>query len=217
MHRRYGFDVAGAIDADEPNSIEIEFTSPVKAVSFCAGDDSLVITPGDSMPGSPLIRKAMYQWGWDWAPKVPRAEFRRSIRLVGYSTALLRDVHVRQEHKDGQVELKISVEIEHLSHKPDSIPLNKGIPPHSVPLAKGDHRGLSIRAKLTSPIGDEQTIDCPIPHPDAPHSLDLIVEHPMLWWPNGCGDQSLYELEVMLDDGKPSPRFTHHAPRFPYH
>jgi beta-mannosidase len=193
MHRQYGYDVAGRILADKTNAIEIEFASPVKAAAAHVTDDSLVITPGDSMAGSPFIRKAMYQWGWDWAPKVPTSGIWRSIRLVGYCTARMRDVHVRQEHRDGRVEVKVSVETETFSGKPTV-----------VPLSKGDHRGsrpLRIRATLTSPEGNvfEQTVDNPLSS-GTPVLTTILVEHPELWWPNGYGDQALYDLDITLED-----------------
>ncbi|HAH88128.1 MAG TPA: glycoside hydrolase family 2, partial [Armatimonadetes bacterium] len=70
MHRRYSFDVTELLHPG-PNTIEISFASPVEYVRRLLGTDPYVTSPADSIPGSPYIRKAMYQWGWDWAPKIP--------------------------------------------------------------------------------------------------------------------------------------------------
>ncbi|HEY3298147.1 MAG TPA: glycoside hydrolase family 2 protein, partial [Armatimonadota bacterium] len=85
MHRRYEFDVTSLLN-DGSNGLEVEFASPVKHATSLASEDSLVVTPGDSINGSPYLRKAMYQWGWDWAPKIPTSGIWRSISLAGYST-----------------------------------------------------------------------------------------------------------------------------------
>src|SRR5205085_10770730 len=36
---------------------------------------------------------------------------------------------------------------------------------------------------------------------DAIQALDLIIDDPVLWWPNGLGDQRLYEASARLDSG----------------
>ncbi len=39
-----------------------------------------------------------------------------------------------------------------------------------------------------------------IAHTEGSDELQLVVEHPLLWWPNGLGPQPLYDLKVELLD-----------------
>ncbi len=48
----------------------------------------------------------------------------------------------------------------------------------------------------------------PIPHAVLAN-VDLTVSRPRLWWPNGLGEQPMYEAEIFLSrDGKPLDRLT---------
>lgn len=174
MHRRYEFDITGRLGAD-PQSVEVEFASPVKYALAHLNDEELVISPSDSIPGSPYVRKAMYQWGWDWAPKLPTSGIWRPIRLAGYSIARIRDVHIRQVHTEEGVRLGITVRIERFSAD-----------------------DLVVVTSLISPQGDSESKSADLPGGQAEASIEFLIEYPQLWWPNGYGDQPLYTVAVDL-------------------
>lgn len=183
MHRSYRLDVTGKVRAGE-NEIQIEFASPVNYVRPMIGQ-GLVKYPGDSIPGSPYLRKAMYQWGWDWGPKLPTSGIWRGIRLAGYSAARIRDVHVRQVHGRTRVEVHVEAEIERFSGA-----------------------GLIVRARLTSPDGVVLEEEHNLGSDGICGAVDFLVEDPKLWWPNGYGQQPLYALEIWLvcAEFSPSPQ-----------
>ena len=52
--------------------------------------------------------------------------------------------------------------------------------------------GLSCRVTLTDPDGQKKTWG----HDEA--MAGIVIEEPRLWWPNGYGEQLLYEMEVEL-------------------
>ncbi len=172
MHRRYSFDVKSALKVGE-NLIEIEFESPVNHVKQFLGSVATVISPGDSIPGSPYLRKCMCQWGWDWGPKLPTSGIWRSIRLAGYSVARIDDVKTSQRHTDGAVELTVSVCAEFLSGKE-----------------------CAERLTATSPTGETITTTCAVTASGG--KAVLTIENPQLWWPNGYGEQPLYDVTVEL-------------------
>jgi len=175
MHRRWEFDVTDRIHPGA-NTLEVEFASPVAYVRQKVAEDSgLDITPPDSMPGSPYLRKAMYQWGWDWAPKIPTCGIWRPTRLVGCSFARLRDVRVRQLHGRTRVEVRVQAEVERLSDA-----------------------GLMLHARLISPNGIVLEESDNLGTDSSHGQMDFLIENPALWWPNGYGDQPLYDLEVYL-------------------
>lgn len=183
MFRRYSFDVTEII-RPKANTLEIEFKSPVNHVKPMLGHGN-VISPGDSIPGSPYMRKAMYQWGWDWAPKIPTSGIWRDTRLAGYSTARLEDVRITQKHECGNVTLHIDATIERF----ESSELNASL----MITAPG--------AIITD--GDDIIDYC---HPikinssDTSISIDIPIDNPQLWWPNGYGDQHLYRVSFYLGD-----------------
>ena len=183
MHRSYRFDVTGRLRPGE-NEIEIEFASPVNYVRPKIGQ-GLVTFPGDSIPGAPYLRKAMYQWGWDWGPKLPTSGIWRGIRLAGYSAARIEDVRVRQVHGRTRVEVHVEAEIERFSYA-----------------------GLIVRARLTSPDGVVLEEAQDLAADGICGAVDFLVEDPKLWWPNGYGEQALYALEIWLvcAESSPSPQ-----------
>ena len=174
MFRSYPFDVTGKVYQGE-NAIEIEFASPVNYVTSKLDDDPLVISPSHSIPGSPYLRKAPYQWGWDWGPKLPTSGIWRSIRLAGYSAARIEDVRVTQVHGRTRVEVHIEADIERFSDAE-----------------------LVLRARLTSPDGVVLEEEDNLGTDGTCGAVDFLVEDPALWWPNGYGEQNLYRLELSL-------------------
>jgi beta-mannosidase len=174
MHRRYRFDVTGSIRPGE-NTLDVEFTSPVNHVCQVIDEYPHVKQTQYSIHGSPCIRKAAYQWGWDWAPQIPTSGIWRSIRLVGCTSARLDDIRVRQQHGQDGVLLDIAVSINRFSQN-----------------------AFKVQATLTSPDGKMVEHITDIPGGASAGSLQLSVENPELWWPNGYGGQPLYELKLDL-------------------
>ncbi len=180
MHLRYRFDVTGRLQAGE-NTLDVAIASPVEyALMRTAEDEDLVITPSDSIPGSPYIRKAMYQWGWDWGPKIPTSGIWRSIRLAGSSTARIDDIKVTQLHGNTRVEVHLEVQVERFT--------NAGIMAH---------------ARLTSPDGIVLEEEDNLCEDGTCGLIDFLVDNPKLWWPNGMGEHPLYDLEVWLEPASP--------------
>jgi beta-mannosidase len=174
MFRRYSFDVTDAIVQGE-NRIEILFDSPVRYAKRMLDSDPSVITPGDSIKGSPFLRKAAYQWGWDWAPKLPTSGIWRSIRLAGCSSARLRDLRTSQTHEPGKAAVRISTRIESFSEDE-----------------------YEVRCDLISPNGTSIARTANPETRDGEVRFTFEVDHPNLWWPNGLGDHPLYDLNVTL-------------------
>lgn len=128
------------------------------------------ITLGSShaMEGFPQIRKAHCMFGWDWGPRLPDAGIWKSITLIGVETCRLNSVYITQEHKEEGVKLSINADIEVLREDSD----------------------IRYVVTVTAPDGSVQSWE------ESPKSV--LVEQPMLWWPNGFGEQNLYHIKVEL-------------------
>src|SRR4030095_9547554 len=82
-------------------------------------------------------------------------------------------VHVRQRHEDGQVNVSAEVHVE-----------NWGL------------EWLWARVSLIAPDGREQKSEAMVVDKTV---AGIGVESPQLWWPNGYGEQNLYQLTVTLE------------------
>ncbi len=173
MFRRYEWDVKPLLAAGE-NVLTILFASPVRYAS-----EHQAARPmrgvSQAIPGGPHLRKAPCQWGWDWGPMLPPIGIWKDIRLEGHSIARLTEVHLRQAHSAGHVEVLAEVSAEQWTDSP-----------------------LTAMLRVTAPDGSvsEAANACA-----AVASLVVPVSHPQLWWPNGYGSQTLYGVEVTLSSG----------------
>lgn len=170
MYRQWKWDVTGALRAGA-NEISILFGAPVTFIT--AKQKEKALRGGGDIPGGPHLRKAPCQWGWDWGPKLPPIGIWKDIRLEGYSSAKFEDVHVRQKHEGGKVRVSAAVQVE--SWKDES---------------------LWMTMTLIAPDGSSQTTRVEVI--DGAEAV-IGVDDPQLWWPNGCGKQNLYQLQITLE------------------
>jgi len=161
------------------NEIRIRFTSPGAYADKLNKTPSVMPLPF-ALPHGVLVRKAHCQFGWDWGPKLPPCGIWRPIRLVGYDTARLGDVHIRQHHRAGKVSVSAVVRAERFSRRP-----------------------VKAELVLRHADGTTQSTTVELPPRRREVSLRLAVDNPQLWWPRGYGTQPLYSLSIRLldDDG----------------
>ncbi len=171
MFRQYRWDVKPWLQADD-NELVVRFNSVVK---YAAEGESVRPLTGVSqaLPGSPYVRKAPCQFGWDWGPQLPPVGIWRDIRLEGYESARLSGVHLRQAHERGAVRVEARIAVEEWA--PD----------------------LAAVLQLTAPGGKVQTASAALTSA-SDTVVGLEVDQPQLWWPNGLGAQPLYKVEVAL-------------------
>lgn len=169
MHRPYAFDVksyvrAGAnelrvvFDATLPRAKkEIEYYLPSRT------DVSEVV---------PWVRKAAYQFGWDWCPRLVTSGIWRPIRLELYDGARIGGLITQQRWRGGDVRLEVRARLQ---------------------VAVGGRYRLTARV-----AGVEGTAEASLGPGEREVRLELAVRHPRRWWPNGYGRQPLYTLEASL-------------------
>lgn len=175
MHRIWKYDVTGRIH-ETGNLLRVVFHSPITAIERMQEKRPLwgVAT---TIPGYPYLRKAHYMFGWDWGPQLPDMGIWRAVSLWGVGGARLEGVFVKQTHTAGTVALDIGIDTERFSA-----------------------RCLEVRLVLTDPQGN--LVQKKTAAVDDTASIQLLVEKPQLWWPNGWGEHPLYTLETtLLADG----------------
>ena len=176
MFRRYQWEVKPLLNAKDANDLTISFSSPVK---YTAEQQAIRSMPGVSqaIPGGPHLRKAPCQFGWDWGPQLPPIGVWKDIRLEGYSKVQLAEVHLRQDHSNGQVAVEVRIAVE-----------------------RWDETPLAAMVRITAPNGEAIEKEVSIPADGV--IVNLPISDPQLWWPNGYGTQPLYQVEVSLKDAK---------------
>ena len=123
----------------------------------------------DTYEGFMHLRKAHYMFGWDWGAHLPDAGIFRPVSLLGISGGRIDSVYIRQRHTPGQVELEFEVAALELSGKP------------------------TWQAEVISPDGQTRGVSL-----SETGKGTLSICEPELWWPNGLGEQPLYQVRVQL-------------------
>jgi len=130
-----------------------------------------------SFPCRSYVRKAQCQFGWDWAPPLPGCGIWQPVRIVGFSSACLRDIHIRTIEADsGSADIRVSVQIEKIANQSSTI----------CRLTVLDPAG-SIAAHTELDFIAANNI-----------STVLKIKPVSLWWPVSYGSQPLYTLKAEL-------------------
>ncbi|KAL4863377.1 hypothetical protein BDV12DRAFT_189726 [Aspergillus spectabilis] len=133
------------------------------------------------------VRKAQYHWGWDWGPVIMTAGIWREVRLEMYSARiadLWPQAKLAPDHQTATVTAVADID--------------KVVSQAYTACFRLLLRGQEI---------ERQDILV-----DANHTAraDFRVAQPELWWPNGYGAQTLYEVSVSLvrDDNETHERIS---------
>ncbi|MFM7078467.1 MAG: glycoside hydrolase family 2 protein [Bacteroidota bacterium] len=118
---------------------------------------------------SPFVRKAPYQFGWDWAPRCLTTGLWRPVSLEAYDGFRINSMHVRL------VEL-----VDSIAWMDAAIDIANTMQLGDVVIKIGD----SFRQFRLS--GNDTTVHVP-----------FKVANPKLWWPNGMGKQNLYDFKAL--------------------
>jgi len=177
MHRTWEFDVKGIVKTGD-NKIEIRFDSTLPYLKKRNKEYPLTgwIGPEKVDTGS-WIRKEACNYGWDWGPKLVTCGIWRNISIVAFDTARMTDVHVQQKHSRDKVVLDVDVAVQKTGRQKLSAAVTVSYKGRIVAETESPLKGSSLKTKLT-------------------------VKRPKLWWPNGMGEQPLYEVSVDLVDAE---------------
>ncbi|WP_105613989.1 beta-mannosidase [Vallitalea okinawensis] len=171
MHRTYKFNVKDYLIAGE-NKIKFYFHSMIN-YALKKHEENPIYDASDTVSGFEQVRKAHCMYGWDWGPKLPDMGIFRDIEIVGYNQAELEDVYIVQNHEENRVQLDLLVHTKRLNNSP-----------------------LNCTVNVTSPSGEIMTAVRALK--EEKEKLSIEISSPELWWPNGYGQQPLYDVEVIL-------------------
>jgi beta-mannosidase len=176
MFRKYVVNVGGSLLKGE-NVLQLKFYSAEKIAKY--RKDLFVKMNHYELPEGErvFLRKAQYQFGWDFAPRFLGVGVWRSVNLRAWDDFLMENVFIETEKVDSVAHMKL-----HYSYKceQDSVLINsillvreKGSASPFLPV---------IIQKVNLRKGDTESI------------IEFDVPNPKLWWTNDLGRQPLYEL-----------------------
>lgn len=164
MFRKWQIPVKQDLKSGE-NLLQIKFKS-----AFNTGKELAKKVPF-TMPESPrsFVRKAQYQFGWDWGPRLVTAGIWKDIKLEFWNNARIENIKIEQKKlSDKNAELTVHASIFADKKGKYTIAVNNTV--DVVPLKKG-----------------QNLINIP-----------FHIQNPKRWQPNGWGEAYLYDIKVSL-------------------
>ena len=180
MHRRYALSIPEGTAS--PCTLEVILNSPVRSgEAVLAALPRLIPTSNEDKPigerTSSVTRKAKYQFGWDWGPRLT-------------SCGIWRPVYLRNSQDVSADDIGISL-YELLENEATYIITGPSA------IEKGT---LTLAGPELSPIN--YTFD-----KWQSNQCTLRVKQPELWWPHGMGEQPLYTLNWNVPNQELTIRF----------
>ena len=133
--------------------------------------------------GRKWLRKPQAEYGWDWQDSLPNIGIWRGVRLEGRSLAVLDDLRLDTLLKDGRASLEMEAVVENLHPWSERACVLVVVDPPARRRSR-DRAPLSVDA-VPGRIPVRDTIEIP---------------HAKLWWPNGMGEQPLYQVTATVAD-----------------
>lgn len=134
---------------------------------------------GDEPKGkqtSNYVRKANYQYGWDWGPRYVTEGIWQPVRLESWNDLRLADFHIAQQHVDAQVaQLQAQFDIQ------------------------ADQAGkVALRVTWTAPDGSRHDAaqEVELAAGENHVVLPIRIRQPQRWWPAGYGAANLYHFHA---------------------
>ncbi|MDR6403465.1 MULTISPECIES: glycosyl hydrolase 2 galactose-binding domain-containing protein [Chryseobacterium] len=147
------------------NILQIKFKSSVNVGKELAKKVSF------TMPESPrsFVRKAQYQFGWDWGPRLVTAGIWKDVTLNFWNQVKLENVKIEQKALTKQkADLNIHAEI--FAEKGGNFKVS----------INNQSQNISLKQGLNTIL------------------IPYQIKNPKLWQPNGWGDPNLYDIKYSL-------------------
>jgi len=160
------------------NLLRVVFPSPIKAAQEAAASDAFRLR--SKTADKTYIRKAAYEYGWDWGPRFVTSGIWRAVRLEAWDKVRIADFVIRQRdvskdvaHADAEVEVEAAT----AGSARVTVQFSDNGKPVTLTTVANLHAGRNV-------------IDLP-----------LEIRQPKLWYPAGYGDQPLYEFTAQVSTG----------------
>ena len=162
-----------------PNQLRVVFPSPIKAAAEVARSDKwrAEIKAAEKT----YVRKAAYEYGWDWGPTFVTSGIWRPVKLEVWDGARVSDLNIRQRD--------ISAEVAHINAEVEITAMAAASAAVTIGWSEAGHGG-EVARKLELRPGLNR-IDVP-----------FDIQKPALWYPAGYGAQPIYKFSAQVKVGK---------------
>lgn len=173
----HAFDVTGLL-RPKGNILLVKFESATQYAKKRMARYGSLSESGSMNPYRVYIRKAQYQFGWDFCPELPGCGIYRPVRLEGIRNAEFDNIHIRTvDCNPSFADVKVTVNLNTVMKK--------------VFLCKivlyNDHETFEHELHFEPGRDSNSTL--------------FRIENPLLWWPAGYGQQNLYNIDAQLLSG----------------
>jgi len=162
------------------NQLRVVFPSPIKAASEIASNDPW--REKTRVEPKTYVRKAAYEYGWDWGPRFVTSGVWRPARLEVWDEARIPNVNIRQ--------LDISGNVAHLLAEVEVTATAAGNANVAVEYGVGASKHAETSRNVQVQAGVNRVV------------LPIDIVNPQLWYPAGYGAQPIYKFTVQLKMGK---------------
>ncbi|MCR5419385.1 MAG: glycoside hydrolase family 2 protein [Lachnospiraceae bacterium] len=186
MHRIWEYSIKKYLKP-EMNELTIHFHSPTSFIAEEFEKDPFILGTEDAMRGFPKIRKGHYMFGWDWGPRLPDAGIWRDVEVLKVRKARFTKVYIHQEFNEDLTSVQLCFDLkikEALDNEEKSFI---------------DSLKLKALVTVIDPSGNKIFDKADIFEKSGSNGGPIISD-PLLWWPNGFGEQPLYEVITELVD-----------------
>ena len=192
MFRAYSIDVKDHLKLGE-NNLEVLFDSPIQRglvkrekmgyeIPISGNDLAEIGQVEGNKRVSVFNRKAGYHFGWDWGPRLVTSGIWKPVILKSWNNFKIEDVYIHQELKNDFARLNAFVEISFdENYNEEEICLE----------IKVTNDNDYTRRKIVS-LDQNKTSHI--------YEIPIEINNPKLWWPNGMGEQNLYNVEINVSD-----------------
>jgi beta-mannosidase len=174
MFREWRIDVTGKLKSGD-NELRVYFPSPIQAAQAAADKDPW--RAKTHIEAKVYIRKAAYEYGWDWGPRFVTSGIWQPAYLETWDDARIADVFVEQPSVTATVaHLNIRTEVESSIAQTAQLELDYSL--------NGNTKHLAQTVLLAPGLNVL--------------SLPVNIDHPFLWFPAGYGAQPLYRFTMKV-------------------
>lgn len=169
------------------NSLKIIFESPIHkgiekhdAINYKIPVSNNDLAEIGQVDGNKLVsvftRKAGYHFGWDWGPRLVTSGIWRPVKLKAWNAMRINNLFVQQIEIGETAQMMAHIEVEAVSD----------IASASFTINVNGNTVVATNKSLQSGMNSIQ--------------VPFEIENPQRWWPNGLGDQVLYNIEAVISD-----------------
>jgi beta-mannosidase len=123
-----------------------------------------------------FTRKAQFQYGWDWGPKLNTSGIWRPINLVAWDDFKFEDVYIKQRNLNDSISNLVA----------------------EIDVKSQFEKELIYEIYVNDSLLVEKEISPLISEPE----ISFQIKNPKRWWPHNLGEPYLYDIKILVKNGR---------------